>query len=121
MAVSYGLLVSLRPLLARHALAKPNIRSSHATPTPQGGGIAVVAATLIVAGVATLFLPPGTVEPFRLAMVFAAATGLAIVGFIDDLRPLDATSRLVLQAVAVAVVIYAIPAETRIVPVIPWW
>ena len=120
MAVSYGLLVLLRPLLARHALAKPNVRSSHATPTPQGAGIAVVAATLIVAGAATWFLP-GAVEPLRLAMIFAAATGLAIIGFIDDMRPLEAIPRLVLQAVAVAVVIYAIPVETRIVSAIPWW
>jgi UDP-N-acetylmuramyl pentapeptide phosphotransferase/UDP-N-acetylglucosamine-1-phosphate transferase len=119
-AVSYGLLVLLRPLLARHALANPNVRSSHAIPTPQGGGIAVVAATLIVAGAATWFLPV-TVEPLRLAMIFAAVAGLAVIGFIDDMRPLEAIPRLVLQAVAVAVVIYAIPVETRVVPVVPWW
>ena len=35
--ISYGLLVYLRPLLARYALAKPNARSSHKDPTPQGG------------------------------------------------------------------------------------
>src|SRR5258708_9270449 len=40
-----GLIVLLRPLLARYALARPNARSSHVTPTPQGGGIAVIAAT----------------------------------------------------------------------------
>src|SRR5689334_11889654 len=120
MTVSYGLLVLLRPLLARHALANPNVRSSHAIPTPQGGGIAVVAATLIVAGAATWFLP-GAVEPLRLAMIFAAVAGLAIIGFIDDMRPLEAIPRLVLQAVAVAIVIYAIPVETRVVPVVPWW
>ena len=43
------LIVLLRPLLVRYALARPNARSSHAVPTPQGGGIAVVAATLLVA------------------------------------------------------------------------
>ena len=32
------------------ALAKPNARSSHRIPTPQGAGIAVIAATLIVSG-----------------------------------------------------------------------
>ena len=41
------LIVVLRPLLGRYALAKPNARSSHTTPTPQGGGIAVVAATIV--------------------------------------------------------------------------
>ena len=38
------LIVVLYPWLARYALARPNARSSHRTPTPQGGGIAVVAA-----------------------------------------------------------------------------
>ena len=37
------------PLLERIALAKPNARSSHTVPTPQGGGIAVIAATIIAA------------------------------------------------------------------------
>ena len=45
-AISYGLLLWLRPLLARQTLAKPNARSSHKVPTPQGGGIAVLAAML---------------------------------------------------------------------------
>ena len=40
---------AIRPLLLRVALAKPNARSSHRIPTPQGAGIAVVAATLIAA------------------------------------------------------------------------
>ncbi len=41
-----GLIVALMPMLQRYALARPNARSSHVVPTPQGGGIAVVAATL---------------------------------------------------------------------------
>ena len=43
---------AIRPLLLRVALARPNARSSHRIPTPQGAGIAVVAATLIVAAAA---------------------------------------------------------------------
>ena len=53
-AMSGALIVLLYPLLKRYALAKPNARSSHRTPTPQGAGIAVIAATvaaiLIAAG-----------------------------------------------------------------------
>ena len=41
------LIVALYPWLKRYALAKPNARSSHRTPTPQGGGIAVIAATMV--------------------------------------------------------------------------
>src|SRR5437762_12511997 len=47
-----GLIVMLHPLLQRYALARPNARSSHVTPTPQGGGIAVMMATAIAASLA---------------------------------------------------------------------
>ena len=40
---------AIRPLMMRIALAKPNARSSHRIPTPQGAGIAVIAATLAAA------------------------------------------------------------------------
>ena len=49
--LSAGMTWAIRPLLLRHALAKPNARSSHRIPTPQGAGIAVIAATLLVAGI----------------------------------------------------------------------
>ena len=42
---SAGLIWLLQPLWRRYALAKPNSRSSHKMPTPQGGGIAVIAVT----------------------------------------------------------------------------
>ena len=44
--VCAGLITLLRPLLLRHVMAKPNRRSSHKEPTPQGGGIAVIAAVV---------------------------------------------------------------------------
>src|ERR687889_15162 len=44
--LSAALIVALKPFLLRYALARPNARSSHKAPTPQGGGIAVVAAGL---------------------------------------------------------------------------
>ena len=54
-AICAGLLLWLRPWLARYALARPNARSSHKVPIPQGGGIAVVAATTIVVVAAEIF------------------------------------------------------------------
>ena len=47
-----ALIVLMRPLFARYALARPNARSSHKAPTPQGGGVAVV-----LGGFAALDLP----------------------------------------------------------------
>jgi UDP-N-acetylmuramyl pentapeptide phosphotransferase/UDP-N-acetylglucosamine-1-phosphate transferase len=43
-ALTATLILWLRPWLQRYAMARPNARSSHTKPTPQGGGIAVIAA-----------------------------------------------------------------------------
>ena len=56
--LSAVLIVALKPLLVRYALARPNARSSHKAPTPQGGGIAVLAATVTP-----------TVDPVNMALV----------------------------------------------------
>ena len=44
-ALAAGLILILRPLLIRYLLAHPNARSSHQIATPQGAGVAVIAAT----------------------------------------------------------------------------
>ena len=120
-AICTGLLLWLRPWLARYALARPNARSSHKVPTPQGGGIAVVAATTIVVVAAEIFFANQLGDQWRLSIVFASTIGLALVGVTDDLRPFDAIPRLVLQIAAVAAIIATFPADMRIVPSIPWW
>lgn len=120
-AICFGLLLRLRPLLARYALARPNARSSHKIPTPQGGGIAVITATVVVVAATEIFLPGLVDDPWRLAVIFAAAVGLALVGATDDLRPMGAAPRLLLQIAAVATVIFALPSDVRIVPALPWW
>jgi UDP-N-acetylmuramyl pentapeptide phosphotransferase/UDP-N-acetylglucosamine-1-phosphate transferase len=105
------------PLLLRYALARPNARSSHRIPTPQGAGIAVIAATLAAAASALLsFSPAGLEIP---ALVLAAALFLAVVGFADDLRSIPILPRLGLQAIAVAAVLHGIPAELRLVAACP--
>src|SRR5215467_4467375 len=71
-AISFGLLLWLRPLLARYALGNPNARSSHKIPTPQGGGIAVVAATVIVAATAEFIFLHQIDEPLRFAIILAS-------------------------------------------------
>lgn len=112
-----GLIVMLRPLLERYALARPNARSSHVTPTPQGGGIAVIAATAIAAALAgVLGAPyPDTAIP----IVMAAAFCLAAVGMIDDLRPIQVLPRLVLQLALVTLLLAALPSQIRILESIP--
>ena len=117
-----GLIALTWPWLKSYALARPNARSSHRQPTPQGGGIAVVVATLAVAWGAVALLPPfAPSESGQFLAVTAAAIVLAFVGAIDDLRTLPAALRLVLQFIAVGAVIAALPSELRILPVLPWW
>ena len=112
-----GLIVLLHPLLRRYALARPNARSSHVVPTPQGGGIAVMAATAIAATLTgVLGLPPFGHE---IAIVMVAAFCLAVVGMIDDLRPIPVIPRLALQLAIVAALVAALPAEMRILQAIP--
>jgi UDP-N-acetylmuramyl pentapeptide phosphotransferase/UDP-N-acetylglucosamine-1-phosphate transferase len=113
------LIVILRPALRRYALAKPNARSSHREPTPQGGGIAVIAATIAASWVGTISLDVGFAAP--LVVVFAALIGMACVGAVDDVHTIEIVPRLLLQALAVAAVIYALPDQLRVVPAVPWW
>jgi UDP-N-acetylmuramyl pentapeptide phosphotransferase/UDP-N-acetylglucosamine-1-phosphate transferase len=118
--IAAGLIVALRPLLVRYALARPNARSSHTIPTPQGGGIAVLAAACLVASVAllSLSLPVNGLEAVALG---AAALALAVLGGIDDIRPLPPMVRIVFQAIAVAAVVAA-SEDHRILPgAVPLW
>lgn len=118
---SAGLLVPLRPWLQRYALAHLNARSSHRQPTPQGGGIAVIAATIAVAAGAAAAGFLGASGPTALGLVFAATALIALVGAIDDIRTIEVVPRLLLQALAVALMLASLPAELRIVPALPWW
>lgn len=116
------LIVLLRPLLRRYASARPNARSSHRQPTPQGGGMAIVAAVLAVTllnvlSVSGLGLP--TLP--ALLPLFAATLLLAVVGAVDDIVTLEALPRLVLQFIAVALVVLMLPAELRVVSWLPFW
>ncbi len=121
-AACAGLIVMLRPVLERYALARPNARSSHEKPTAQGGGIAVVGTTLVLS-VIVLAAEPffGQAALREFAPVMVAAILLALVGMVDDIRMLAAVPRLLLQFVAVATVIAALPDEARIAPLVSFW
>jgi UDP-N-acetylmuramyl pentapeptide phosphotransferase/UDP-N-acetylglucosamine-1-phosphate transferase len=118
-SISAVLIQATRPMLLRVAMAKPNARSSHRIPTPQGGGIAVTVATLLAGGAAIAFAgTPALTIPFT---VFAACVFIAVVGFADDVRSLPVVPRLLLQAAAVAAVVFAAPDDLRIIPACPIW
>ena len=105
---------ALRPLLQHYALARPNARSSHRVPTPQGGGIAVIAATLVAAGAAAVAMHISVP-----VVIFAATLGIALLGAADDLKSMPVLPRLLLQAAAVGAVVSTLPPDARVFPVWP--
>jgi UDP-N-acetylmuramyl pentapeptide phosphotransferase/UDP-N-acetylglucosamine-1-phosphate transferase len=117
--LSAGLTSAIRPLLLKHALAKPNARSSHRIPTPQGAGIAVVAATLVIAGVILASIDT-SYSNFPDA-AFGATLFIAVVGFADDLKSIPVPTRLALQAIAVGAILVTASGELRIAPALALW
>lgn len=109
----------IRPFLLRHALARPNARSSHRVPTPQGAGIAVIAATLLVAG--TIIAYVDTLDLKTPLALFGASLFIATVGFADDVKSIPVLPRLTLQALAVGAILFATPTDLQIVPACPLW
>ena len=116
--LSARLVASIRPMLLKHALAKPNARSSHRIPTPQGAGIAVIAATLVVTAAIMAGAEPRVNVPIA---VFGATLFIAIVGFADDLKSISVVTRLLLQAIAVGAIVFTAPDDVRIVSACPLW
>jgi UDP-N-acetylmuramyl pentapeptide phosphotransferase/UDP-N-acetylglucosamine-1-phosphate transferase len=120
--LSTGLIFVLLPWLQAYALARPNARSSHREPTPQGGGIAVIMATLLAAwfGISLADTTGAGTSGDVLALTIAALA-LAATGAVDDIRPLPVGLRLALQCAAVGLVLTIIPTEARVIPELPWW
>ncbi|WP_439922632.1 glycosyl transferase [Nitrobacter sp. JJSN] len=104
------------PLLQRYALARPNARSSHKLPTPQGAGIAVIAATLV-----TVVLFAVVTKAEVSICVLAATFFIAVVGAADDVRSLPVLTRLLAQAIAVGAILAMWPGDIRIFPLGPLW
>jgi UDP-N-acetylmuramyl pentapeptide phosphotransferase/UDP-N-acetylglucosamine-1-phosphate transferase len=118
-AISVAIIIAIRPWLQRIALAKPNARSSHSEPTPQGGGIAVIIATIIAAAGALYALAPAAPASASLLALLAAVIVIAAVGAADDIRPIGVAPRFFLQAFSVALVIFALPNDLRVAPFMP--
>jgi UDP-N-acetylmuramyl pentapeptide phosphotransferase/UDP-N-acetylglucosamine-1-phosphate transferase len=118
--LSAALIVVFGPLLKRYAVAKPNARSSHKLPTPQGGGIAVVAATIVVSGVALSFAVNSFANARSFTGLLLSVLLIAAVGVLADKRPIAPAQRLVLQTFAVIAAVASLP-DLRLLPILPWW
>ena len=114
-AIAAGLIVLLKPVLVRYLLAHPNARSSHATATPQGAGVAVVLALLIVTAAWWLvWRPAGSVA--ALGPVLVGACALTLLGLADDLRALPVWWRFLGQALAALLMVFSLPESLRLFP-----
>src|SRR5947207_6935219 len=76
------LIIALGHWLARYAMAEPNARSSHKLPTPQGGGIAVIGAAIVVSGGALFFSRPSV----NLSSLVVISAGVLLIAAIGALR-----------------------------------
>ncbi len=89
-------------LYRRFALSKlildvPGERSSHSTPTPRGGGIAIV--ITVIGSLLILRALDFLSYSFGLALT-GAGIAIAMVGLVDDIRPVNAGLRLLVHFIA---------------------
>ena len=98
----------LAHLRRRAILDHPNPRSSHAVPTPRGGGLALIAVLLPAWALVTLLAPGGS----SMALwPLGAALLLAAVSWRDDLAGLPALPRMLVHIAAVAAGLLAFAGE----------
>ncbi|HUW74188.1 MAG TPA: glycosyl transferase [Methyloceanibacter sp.] len=112
-ALSAGLIFVLKPLLARHLLSHPNERSSHVAATPEGAGLGVMTALLVVCTALLLFTP---LPPPSLVPVLIGAAVLTVVGALDDAHALAVSWRLLAQMLVALGVVFALPQDFRLLP-----
>ena len=102
----------------------PNHRSSHSIPTPRGGGIALVGSVIAVGGYE--FLRLGHKLHPLYAFLSVSILALAIVGWLDDRRPVAISLRLSIHlacGISIALLVNQIapmPGAVKIVW-IAWW
>jgi Fuc2NAc and GlcNAc transferase len=86
--------VARRVALAFGVIDIPNSRSSHTIATPRGGGAAVVVVTL---GVSTLLWASRDLNSNVAGALLGGGALIALIGFLDDRRPIGASPRLVVH------------------------
>ena len=117
---SAALIMLLLPLFRRYAVARPNARSSHSAPTPQGGGVAIILAVMLTLGIDSALIGPDGSVPTDALPLGAAVVLLTVLGAIDDVVPIAPLRRLAVQAVAVILAVSTMPAELRAIPILPF-
>ncbi|HEY7637569.1 MAG TPA: glycosyltransferase family 4 protein [Gemmatimonadales bacterium] len=87
----------LRYAIGEALLDLPNERSSHTTPTPRGGGLAIV---LVILGGLAILAATGEIDGPTGAALVGGGGLIAVVGWMDDRRHLPAVVRFACQIIA---------------------
>ncbi|HEY1691510.1 MAG TPA: glycosyltransferase family 4 protein [Polyangiaceae bacterium] len=96
--LSLGLCVAVQHAAVRLRLVDvPNDRSLHKVPVPRLGGAALVVSLAMALGAGVLFFDLPLLKHGDTVALLAGASAIAILGLVDDLRPLPALARLVAQ------------------------
>jgi Fuc2NAc and GlcNAc transferase len=90
--VSVALTIAVRQHAVRKGvLDRPNARSSHNTPTPRGGGIAILGAALLGIAIGVAFR---VIEPRHALTLGVGMLTLGVIGWLDDTRGVRPRMRL---------------------------
>jgi len=115
--LSYAFNGKLMPLYRRYALARPNARSSHTTPTPQGGGLGMLGALAVGLAACVLLVPNSGLAGWPYGALATGAVLLATTGWLDDIFELPVIPRLAAQFAAAGLGVYAALAMAGVSPV----
>ena len=90
--------------LNKNVIDVPNSRSSHSAPTPRGGGLSIVATSLV-----TIAILGGVYDGYEYQILGLLCAGfiVALIGFIDDHGHIDAKWRLLVHLLAASIIVYA--------------
>ncbi len=102
---SYFAVVEVRHLTLQHNILDiPNERSSHLTPTPRGGGLAIVLITLLSIALLIFIKPHWPIH--GLPGIFSGAILVAGISLWDDIHPLPFWIRLAVHIAVAGIVVF---------------
>lgn len=105
-ATLFGVELICRWAVRRNLLDIPIARSSHVTPAPRGGGLAIVLVNLTGGGLLFSALAGGLPAP-GWSLYLMGAVLIAGVSWLDDVRSLPISSSLTIHAVSALMVMVA--------------
>ncbi len=103
--LSFALTYFIKEIAIKKSLvAEVNERSSHTTPTPHGGGIAIAVTWFV--GITYFYFTEGMSTPLYIALM--AGVIISLVSYLDDLFELSPKVRLLTQAIVAVIALYSL-------------